>query len=107
MPAGEIYVVGVSPNAQGSGLGRTVTLRALAYLALASDENGEPLHAIELYVDADNAPALKLYESLGFAVATVDRMYAPKRGSGKSPSNGVDAGVLSAVTTAVISTGSI
>ena len=107
VPAGEIYVVGVSPNAQGGGLGRTVTLRALAYLALASDENGEPLHAIELYVDADNAPALKLYESLGFAVATVDRMYAPERGSGKSPSNGVDAGVLSAVTTAVISTGSI
>ena len=107
MPAGEIYVVGVSPNAQGGGLGRTVTLRALAYLALASDENGEPLHAIELYVDADNAPALKLYESLGFAVATVDRMYAPERGSGKSSSDGVDAGVLSAVTTAVISTGSI
>ena len=107
VPAGEIYVVGVSPNAQGSGLGRTVILRALAYLALASDENGEPLHAIELYVDADNAPALKLYGSLGFAVATVDRMYAPERGSGKSSSNGVDAGVLSAVTTAVISTGSI
>ena len=82
-----------------------MTLRALAYLALASDENGEPLHAIELYVDADNAPALKLYESLGFAVATVDRMYAPERGSSKS--SGVDAGVLSAVTTAVISTGSI
>ena len=58
-------------------------------------------------MDADNAPALKLYESLGFAVATVDRLYAPERGSGKSSSTGVDAGVLSAVTTAVISTGSI
>ena len=76
-PAGEIYVVGVNPDSQGGGLGRTLTLRALAYLALAADESGEPLHAIELYVDADNTAAYSLYTSLGFSVATVDRMYAP------------------------------
>ena len=76
-PSGEIYVVGVSPQAQGGGLGRTLTLRALAYLACAEDENGEPLRAIDLYVDADNDAAYALYTSLGFGVATVDRMYAP------------------------------
>ena len=76
-PSGEIYVVGVNPQSQGGGLGRTLTLRALAYLALATDERGEPLHAIDLYVDADNEPAYALYTSLGFGVATVDRMYAP------------------------------
>ena len=76
-PAGEIYVVGVHPNAQGGGLGRTLTLKALAYLALAQDERGRDLRAIELYVDEDNTPALKLYESLGFRVHTIDRMYAP------------------------------
>ena len=76
-PAGEIYVVGVNPGSQGGGLGRSLTLRALAYLASATDESGEPLHAIELYVDADNTAAYSLYTSLGFSVATVDRMYAP------------------------------
>ena len=76
-PAGEIYVVGVNPGSQGGGLGRTLTQRALAYLASATDESGEPLHAIELYVDADNTAAYSLYTSLGFSVATVDRMYAP------------------------------
>ena len=76
-PAGEIYVVGVNPSSQGGGLGRTLTLRALAYLASAADESGELLQAIELYVDADNTAAYSLYTSLGFGVATVDRMYAP------------------------------
>ena len=76
-PSGEIYVVGVNPQAQGGGLGRTLTLRALAYLACTEDENGEPLRAIDLYVDADNTAAYSLYTSLGFGVAPVDRMYAP------------------------------
>ena len=35
------------------------------------------LRAIDLYVDADNTTAYSLYTSLGFGVATVDRMYAP------------------------------
>lgn len=77
LPTGEIYVVGVDPEAQGGGLGRTLTLRGLAYLALASDDHHTPLRSIELYVDADNTPAVALYESLGFAVASIDRMYAP------------------------------
>ena len=54
-------------------------LRGLAYLALTHDEHNVPLRSIELYVDADNTPAVALYESLGFAVATIDRMYAPAR----------------------------
>ena len=67
----------MNPSSQGGGLGRTLTLRALAYLASATDESGELLQAIELYVDADNTAAYSLYTSLGFGVATVDRMYAP------------------------------
>lgn len=65
---GEVYVVGVSPQAQGQGLGLALTLAGLEYLAQKVD-------VIELYVDADNIPAVGLYRKLGFERATVDVMY--------------------------------
>lgn len=67
---GEVYVVGVSPDAQGSGLGRALTLRGLHHLR----ERGLP--CVELYVEADNDPALTIYGRLGFDVVGVDVMYA-------------------------------
>lgn len=57
---GEVYVVGVSPGAQGRGLGRILTVAGLAHLA------SRGVHEIVLYVESDNRPALGLYRSLGF-----------------------------------------
>jgi len=66
---GEVYVVGVDPDEQGSGLGRALTLAGLRHLRdLGVDQ-------AMLYVDEDNVPAIRMYEGLGFARATVDAMY--------------------------------
>jgi mycothiol synthase len=67
--AGEVYVVGVDPAAQGLGLGRTLTLAGLHHL------QGRGVPYILLYVDESNAAAVRLYESLGFTRHAVDVMY--------------------------------
>jgi mycothiol synthase len=61
---GEIYVVGVDPAAQGRGLGRLLTIAGLRHMA--------DLPEVHLYVESDNAPAVGLYESLGFTHTAVD-----------------------------------
>ena len=68
---GEVYVVGVTPEAQGSGLGKALTVAGIRHL------QGLGLRAVMLYVDADNVPALSLYRRLGFTRWDVDVMYAP------------------------------
>ena len=57
---GEVYVVGVHPDAQGLKLGKLLTARGLAHLASV----GVP--QISLFVDGDNTAALALYRGLGF-----------------------------------------
>ena len=66
---GEVYVVGVRPDAQGSGLGRALTIIGLRHLAAAG------LPTAMLYVDADNHAAVRVYESLGFTTYETDLMY--------------------------------
>jgi mycothiol synthase len=68
-PVGEVYVVGVDPAEQGTGLGRALTLAGLRHLAA----RGMP--AVMLYVDAGNKPAVRLYESLAFTHTSTDVMY--------------------------------
>jgi mycothiol synthase len=67
---GEVYVLGIDPAAQGAGLGRALTTIGLRYLA---HERG--LRTAMLYVDADNVPAVTVYERLGFTTHEVDLMY--------------------------------
>ncbi|MCX4824080.1 mycothiol synthase [Streptomyces sp. NBC_01142] len=66
---GEVYVVGVRPDAQGGGLGKALTAIGLRHLA------AQGLPTAMLYVDADNTAALTVYERLGFVTHEVDLMY--------------------------------
>jgi len=78
-PLGEIYVLAVDPGFRGLGLGRSLVLAGLHHLS------GMGIGLAMLYVDADNAGALALYEDLGFTTDHVDRAYvgdvAPAPGS--------------------------
>ncbi|AXK36819.1 mycothiol synthase [Streptomyces armeniacus] len=67
---GEVYVLGVAPEEQGSGLGRALTTLGLRHLAR---DRGLP--TAMLYVDADNVPAMTVYERLGFRTHETDLMY--------------------------------
>ena len=60
-PVGEVYVVAVDPDAQGGGLGAALTVAGLEYLRDAG------LGQVLLYVEADNAAAIRVYTKLGFA----------------------------------------
>ncbi|RLV54906.1 mycothiol synthase [Aeromicrobium phragmitis] len=57
---GEVYVVGVDPEAHGGGLGTALTARGLRHLW------DEGLRIVDLYVEGDNLPALAVYRRLGF-----------------------------------------
>lgn len=72
---GEVYVLGVDPDARGRGLGRALTVAGLAHLGQRLADAADP--QVMLYVEADNAAALGTYRKLGFTVASVDTAYAP------------------------------
>jgi mycothiol synthase len=69
-PVGEIYVLGVDPESPVRGLGTPLTAAGLNYLA----DRG--LSTVMLYVEADNASALKLYRRFGFATAVSNVVYS-------------------------------
>jgi len=67
---GEFYVVGVSPERQGEGLGRRLVEAGLSRLAARG------IRTASLYVEADNIPAVRLYRSFGFVDHSIDIQYA-------------------------------
>ena len=72
---GEVYVVGVDPAEHGRGLGRALTLAGIDHLARRLQR--APAPEVMLYVESDNAAAVRTYEGLGFATDTVDTAFAP------------------------------
>jgi mycothiol synthase len=72
-PIGEVYVIGVSHQDEGQGLGRALLLQGLCHL------RGLGLADAMLYVEADNDAAIGLYTSIGFRHWDTDVMYAAPR----------------------------
>ena len=65
---GEVYALGVDPAHQGAGLGRALLDAGLAHLATR-------VRDVVLYVDGDNAAALRVYERSGFVRRAIDVQY--------------------------------
>jgi mycothiol synthase len=68
-PVGEVYVLGIAPEAQGLRLGRALTDLGLAHL------RSRGLREVLLYVEEDNAAAVHLYEGRGFRRFSVDVLW--------------------------------
>jgi mycothiol synthase len=62
-------MVGVQPTVQGQGFGKDVTAAGVDHLV---NTGATP---ISITVDSENAPAVNLYRSLGFDLATKSLWY--------------------------------
>lgn len=67
---GEVYVVGLAAAYRGRGLGDPLLRLGLEHLATKGADR------VILYVEADNQPAVRVYESLGFGVAEEHTVYS-------------------------------
>lgn len=67
---GEIYVLGIDPEAQGRGLGGLLTAVSMHWFAQ------QGVREIELYVEGDNASAIRTYQRAGFRRRRADVQYA-------------------------------
>ena len=66
---GEIFVIAVDPSFQGQGLGRQLALAGLEWMSK------KKIREVFLYVESDNHPALKTYDSLGFKHLSTNRCF--------------------------------
>ena len=73
---GEIFVIGVDPDAQGLGLGRALVMAGLDHLASVRQ-----CRIGLLYVAATNTPAVALYRGLGFSLHRTDTALVLNRGT--------------------------
>lgn len=69
-PSGEIFIIGVHPDFFGQGLGKHLVLAGLDHLHRQGMQHGF------LFVEGNNAPAVGLYERLGFEITRADRAFA-------------------------------
>lgn len=66
---GEVYVIGVHPDAGGRGIGRALLSAGLVHLA------GKGVRRVRLYVEAAQQRVVTMYLSAGFAEITRDASY--------------------------------
>lgn len=67
---GEVYVIAVSPDASGRGIGRALLNAGLEHLV------GRGVERVRLYVEASEDRVVRMYESARFDVVTRDASYA-------------------------------
>lgn len=73
---GEIFVIAVDPRFHGLGLGRALTVAGLRHLGAVGCTTAM------LYVEANNYPAIALYQSLGLQVAHTDLAFSNASATG-------------------------
>lgn len=66
---GEVYVLGVDPDAAGGGVGKSLLRAGLRYLRDCGDTE------VELYVESDHSRAIGLYAAAGFTESSRDVLY--------------------------------
>ncbi len=69
LTVGEIFAIAVDPDFHGRGFGKPLTISGLNYLADVGADLGM------LYVEADNIPAIRIYEDIGFTHFSTNRAY--------------------------------
>ena len=69
---GEVYVLGVDPQAQGLGIARALLVAGLIHL------QNRGVSDVDLYVEAENRSALALYTGFGFAEVARDVLYVSR-----------------------------
>ena len=69
LTVGEIFVIAVDPDFHGRGFGKPLTISGLNYLENVGADLGM------LYVEADNIPAIRIYEDIGFTHFSTNRAY--------------------------------
>lgn len=73
---GEVYVLGVDPQAQGLGIAKALLVAGLIHLQDCGVSD------VDLYVEAENSSALALYSRFGFAEVARDVLYVSRTPAG-------------------------